>query len=149
MSNLDWKVCQESGQSTAQGDGVTYWLVESKGSCSLWINPDSIDDGYTDYKGTIERCKKHAELREKAITKETRTKIPPEVTRVYDAFTGELKVDIAAQLRAEIKELKGELLICEHALSNALEKILGSRQHVTTFKNCVEWVKDGKWVGEE
>ena len=134
MSELFWSKCKESDQMKAQGNGVTYWIVESKGSCSLWINPDSIDDGYTDYKGTIERCKKHAELREKAITKETRTKIPPEVTRVYDAFTGELKVDIAAQLRAEIKELKGELLICENALSNAVAKLQGTRQHRVEVK---------------
>ena len=134
MSDLDWTECQESGQETAQGNGVTYWIVESNDSCCLWVKPDSIDDGYTDYKGTIERCKKHADLREKAMTKETRTKVPPEVTRVYDAFTGELRFDKVALLQAEITELRGELLLTQNALANATAKLQGTRQHRTEVK---------------
>ena len=67
------------------------------------------------------------------MSKETRSKIPPEVTRV-DASTGELKFDILAQLKADNEALKGELLICENALSNALDKLRGSRQHQVEVK---------------
>ena len=69
------------------------------------------------------------------MSKQTRGKIPPEVTRVMDASTGEVKFDILAQLKAEKEALKGELLICENALSNALDKLRGSRQHRTEVKN--------------
>lgn len=62
MSNLDWEECKESGQATAKGNGVTYWLVESKGLCSLWVKPDTIDDGFTEWKGSATCCMQHADL---------------------------------------------------------------------------------------
>jgi len=65
------------------------------------------------------------------MTKKTRTKIPPEIARVYDAFTGELKFDKVALLQAEITELKGELLLTQNALANATAKLQNSRQHRT------------------
>ena len=62
MSNLDWEECEESGQATAQGNGVTYWIVESNDSCSLWVKPDTIDDGFTEWKGSAACCMQHADL---------------------------------------------------------------------------------------
>ena len=77
MSNLDWEECKESGQATAQGNGVTYWIVESPGYFSLWIKPDSIYDGFTELEGSATCCMHHADLIEenKKITELKKTKL--------------------------------------------------------------------------
>ena len=64
MSDLEWEECKESIAMKAQGAGVVYWLIEHKGDVTLWINPDSIDDGYNSIRGSAEDCMKFAELLE-------------------------------------------------------------------------------------
>ena len=65
MSDLEWKECGESQQLKAQGTGVVYWLIEHKDDMSLWVSPDSLNDGYTAFRGTEEGCIRNAELMEK------------------------------------------------------------------------------------
>ena len=64
MSDLEWEECKESIAMKAQGAGVVYWLIEHKGDVTLWINPDSIDDGYNSISGSADECMKFAELLE-------------------------------------------------------------------------------------
>lgn len=91
------------------------------------------------------------------MSKQTRSKIPKGVTKVNIPATGESMISMGENVgwikgpydavkavqkliidgeeyRKEIRELKGELLICENALSNALDKLQGTRQHRTEVK---------------